>query len=320
MTEAAPTTDAAAVDLVPFGELPMRQVADALAAAFGEDGAAGHTPTAWRAMLGLELESGRCDPALSTALVQNGRVLGACIARLGDAPYAHIGATGIRPGRRGQGLGRRLVSHVLQGMLGRGYDRVTLEVERPNPAAESLYESLGFRPQRELLTVQLRKERFRATGRLRTVRVAAEEALAVMAGFYVGGPITGSDGVHFDELIQEPQPAFQRRLEYLRTFVPERQSQGALIGGAVFQAVNVGGPHLGFAMYRGSQLFTMTACDFDDQLIVSTLLQVALDKEPALRLIHVPEDSPAHIALLRLGAEVTGRATEMCWGRPEPVP
>lgn len=304
-------SEAAAVDLVHFRDLPMRQVADALAAAFGEDGAAGHTPTAWRAMLGLELESGRCDADLSTAVVDNGRVVGACIARLGDPPYAHIGATGIRPGRRGQGLGRRLVAHVHDGMIARGHDLVTLEVERPNVAAESLYESLGFSQTRELLTVQLRKERFRATGRLRTVRVAAEEALAVMAGFYVGGTTTGSDGVHFDELIQEPPPAFQRRLEYLRTFVPERQSQGALVGGAIFQAVNVGGPHLGFAMSRGSQLFTMTACDWKDQLIVSTLLQVALDKEPAVRLIHVVEDSPAHASLLRLGAEVTGRATEL---------
>lgn len=311
MTETVLIANPSDVELVPFGALPMRQVADALAAAFGEDGAAGHTPTAWRAMLGLELESGRCDPDLSTALVQGGRVLGACIARLGDQPHAHIGATGIRPGRRGQGLGRRLVTHVLGGMTARGHGHVTLEVERPNPAAESLYESLGFRPHRELLTLQLRKERFRAKGRLRTVRVAAEEALAAMAGFYVGGPTTGSDGVPFDELIQEPPPAFQRRLEYLRTFVPERQSQGTLIGGAVFQAVNVGGPHLGFAMYRGSQLFTMVACDYEDHLVVSTLLQVALDKEPAIRLIHVPEFSPAHAALMRLGAEVTGRVIEL---------
>lgn len=50
----------------------------------------------------------------------------------------------VRPDRRGQGLGRRLVAHVVATAEAAGAHLVTLEVRRSNTAAIAVYAALGF--------------------------------------------------------------------------------------------------------------------------------------------------------------------------------
>jgi ribosomal protein S18 acetylase RimI-like enzyme len=50
----------------------------------------------------------------------------------------------VGPGNRGQGVGRALVTRVLDDARAAGVPRITLQTESDNDAARSLYRSLGF--------------------------------------------------------------------------------------------------------------------------------------------------------------------------------
>ena len=50
----------------------------------------------------------------------------------------------VRPGRRGQGLGRALMEAALRAARERGADTMDIGVDEPDLAARRLYESLGF--------------------------------------------------------------------------------------------------------------------------------------------------------------------------------
>ena len=50
----------------------------------------------------------------------------------------------IRPAYRSQGLGTRMIWHVEEDLRQRGFTRLTLNVARDNPRAQSLYTRLGF--------------------------------------------------------------------------------------------------------------------------------------------------------------------------------
>jgi len=56
----------------------------------------------------------------------------------------HINNLAVRGDFRGQGLGTRLLEHVLRAGASRGAGRATLEVRRSNAPARRLYERLGF--------------------------------------------------------------------------------------------------------------------------------------------------------------------------------
>lgn len=87
-----------------------------------------------------------------------GKLIGyAGIARLGRVrPYEYeIHTIGVDPAYQGQGIGRRLVSQILE----LASDSVVfLEVRTDNVAAISLYESFGF------VNVGLRRRYYRASG------------------------------------------------------------------------------------------------------------------------------------------------------------
>jgi ribosomal-protein-alanine N-acetyltransferase len=57
----------------------------------------------------------------------------------------HINNVAVLPQFRGQGIGTRLMEHVLAEALRLGARRATLEVRASNQAALHLYERLGFR-------------------------------------------------------------------------------------------------------------------------------------------------------------------------------
>jgi [ribosomal protein S18]-alanine N-acetyltransferase len=56
----------------------------------------------------------------------------------------HINTIAVDAARRGRGLGRALMLHVLADVEREGVRRATLEVRRSNLAAQRLYERLGF--------------------------------------------------------------------------------------------------------------------------------------------------------------------------------
>jgi ribosomal-protein-alanine N-acetyltransferase len=61
------------------------------------------------------------------------------------ADEAELGNLAVRPGRRGRGIGRILLRHVLEEAARRGAREVFLEVRESNAIARRLYEASGFR-------------------------------------------------------------------------------------------------------------------------------------------------------------------------------
>lgn len=52
----------------------------------------------------------------------------------------------VDPGRRGEGLGRRLLEAMLEALAARGAPRVVLSTAPQNTGAQRLFATLGFRP------------------------------------------------------------------------------------------------------------------------------------------------------------------------------
>jgi len=80
-------------------------------------------------------------------------------------------AVGVLPEARRQGLGRRLLEHVLAAARASGGRRVLLEVAQSNTAARRLYESVGF------------------------------QVLDVRRGYY---SMTGDDALVMERLLEQP--------------------------------------------------------------------------------------------------------------------
>jgi ribosomal-protein-alanine N-acetyltransferase len=57
---------------------------------------------------------------------------------------ADVMTVAVAPDRRGTGLGRRLLGHLLERAARHGASRVMLEVRADNAAARALYEGAGF--------------------------------------------------------------------------------------------------------------------------------------------------------------------------------
>jgi len=95
-----------------------------------------------REMLASELA--RTDTARVYVLRLPARRVAAFCACWFVAGEVHINTLAVDPARRRQGLGRRLVEHVLAEGRAAGAQSATLEVRRSNEAALRLYETLGF--------------------------------------------------------------------------------------------------------------------------------------------------------------------------------
>ena len=77
----------------------------------------------------------------------NEKIIGTCVClRTWERPQeAMILSMGIRPGWRGQGLGQRFVTGVLDRLQAKGLRGVCLMVGRENRRAIKVYEEVGFR-------------------------------------------------------------------------------------------------------------------------------------------------------------------------------
>lgn len=76
----------------------------------------------------------------------NGAVVGCAALRRVDTLSAEMKRVYLRPAARGTGLGRRLVTAVLDEARRLGYQRVCLDVLPEFTSAQTLYRSLGFLP------------------------------------------------------------------------------------------------------------------------------------------------------------------------------
>ncbi|NVJ09318.1 GNAT family N-acetyltransferase [Myxococcus sp. AM001] len=61
----------------------------------------------------------------------------------------------VAPSERGQGLGRRMMTHLAEHLRAQGCTRWVLNVKRDNAPALALYTSLGMRPAREATTLRV---------------------------------------------------------------------------------------------------------------------------------------------------------------------
>ena len=73
-------------------------------------------------------------------------VVGCAALRRVDASTCEMKRVYVRPGARGENLGRRLVEGILAEARAAGYSRVCLDVLPEFSAAQRIYESLGFLP------------------------------------------------------------------------------------------------------------------------------------------------------------------------------
>ena len=91
------------------------------------------------------------NPRASIVLArENGRIVGWAVGLFRRHPSGRASgrlyALSVHPDFRGCGLGARLAKTVLNQLRRRGAQSACLEVRTPNPAAQHLYERLGFHP------------------------------------------------------------------------------------------------------------------------------------------------------------------------------
>lgn len=94
------------------------------------------TADAFRSMLGQA-------HVMTTVAVEAGAVVGYSVAwAVGDE--AELANLAVAPARRGEGIGGRLLDHLLATLDAQGGANVYLEVRDSNAAAQALYRSRGF--------------------------------------------------------------------------------------------------------------------------------------------------------------------------------
>lgn len=84
-------------------------------------------------------------PTRYATLVKGGEGVAYALVSV-DRGMAEFGAVMVDPARRGQGLGRKLVTGIIAWAQQAGARRMFLQVASDNEVASSLYASLGFRP------------------------------------------------------------------------------------------------------------------------------------------------------------------------------
>ncbi len=76
---------------------------------------------------------------------QDGKALGCCaLLNMGNSSY-EVGKMAVSPETRGQGIGRKLLEHVIQQSRERGATRLYLETNKKLENAVHLYAALGFK-------------------------------------------------------------------------------------------------------------------------------------------------------------------------------
>jgi [ribosomal protein S18]-alanine N-acetyltransferase len=101
-------------------------------------------PLGERAWTRLDLAGLLASPGVAGLLLQvDGRDAGFALCRVA-ADESELLTIAVRPGERRRGAGRRLLTAVIDRVREAGAQTLFLEVGADNPAAQALYETLGF--------------------------------------------------------------------------------------------------------------------------------------------------------------------------------
>ncbi len=84
------------------------------------------------------------EGSMCFSAIDNGRVIAYVIGRL-IAPEGEIYRVAVRPERRERGIGYRLLDYAVKTSVGKGLERLFLEVRSKNIPAIKLYTAYGFR-------------------------------------------------------------------------------------------------------------------------------------------------------------------------------
>lgn len=92
--------------------------------------------------------AGRLNRGLMV-IEENGRLIGECNYRDADDGAAEIGIKICEADCRNRGIGRRVLSMLIERLFREGYSKIILDTNIRNTRAQHVYESLGFRRVRE---------------------------------------------------------------------------------------------------------------------------------------------------------------------------
>jgi len=85
----------------------------------------------------------RAPGSLFASVREDGRTVAAGAAAFGHG-WASVHGMRTAQDRRGRGLAGRILAALAQEALKRGHDRIFLQVQADNPAAQALYRRAGF--------------------------------------------------------------------------------------------------------------------------------------------------------------------------------
>lgn len=141
-----------ASDAEGWREGDLHDAAELLRTAYGEHGrhfAPRGTLAEWEHYTRGLVERPGCgdlEPSITRVLRDGGRMVGLVLTTRVAPGTIHLAQVAVHPGRRREGLGRRLVEEACRLSLPRAARQATLLVGEKNTAAHKLYASMGFEP------------------------------------------------------------------------------------------------------------------------------------------------------------------------------
>lgn len=227
----------------------------------------------------------------SAAAVYNGQVVGMGLLGV-RGQRAWIGGMGVVPEYRHQGIGRRIMTHLIEQARKMAVRHIQLEVITRNRIAFDLYQSIGFRTTRRLLVLSGEK---RPSGMARweaqsEITVEASDAASLLA--------------HLPDMFAVSAP-------WQRDPVSLWQMRDRLDG---LSAHHKGEGLLGFCLWSGDQRQTgIYFLNATTQEAIGALLGGLLMRLPSTRFsyLNVPDDDPALPVLKSAGFRETVEQYEM---------
>lgn len=118
------------------------------------------------------------EMSASVAAVSDGHIVGVAMLAIRDT-VGWIGGVGVIPAKRGEGIGRAMMTYLLEQAEKRGIKRLYLEVIEQNQRAFKLYESLGFTITRRLTILSRKAQATTAEPCIQLDTMSSQEALAL---------------------------------------------------------------------------------------------------------------------------------------------
>jgi ribosomal-protein-alanine N-acetyltransferase len=208
----------------------------------------------------------------SVAALDNGSIVGTGLLGI-RGKTGWIGGMGVIPERRRQGIGRQMMTYLIDGARENGLTQVELEVIEANKNAYALYCQLGFEPVRHLLVLER----------------DPDPALPDLPASYpiiekpAGGLLR-----HYDTFHDVPN-CWQRGQQSLEGLIPHIE------GWAALKNEQVAGYALGWANLNDVRLVDLAAAPNGDRVMVAQTLLAYLHRQNPHAygaIYNVAEDDP----------------------------